>query len=69
MIDERSQHTRSMRPGPFAARVQALPMSQTWQDGLAVLLGLALVTSAYLGWMSASHAQDNDCDVAIQSLD
>jgi hypothetical protein len=55
--------------GLVLSKAPGLRLSQTWLDGLAVLLGLALVTSAYFGWMSASRAQDNDCDVSILSLD
>jgi hypothetical protein len=34
-----------------------------------VLLGIALLTSAYLGWMSTSRAEDNDWSLSFQSLD
>jgi hypothetical protein len=69
MHDQRSPNFQSMRSDRILAKAQSHPLSQTWLDGLAVLLGLALATSAYLGWMSASRAQDGDYDVSIQALD
>jgi hypothetical protein len=71
MHDQRSPNLQSMRSDRILAKAQTQPhpLSQTWLDGLAVLLGLALATSAYLGWMSASRAQDGDYDVSIQALD
>ena len=53
------------------ARTKAakLSPSQTWLDSLAVLFGLALIASVYLGWMSAPRAEANDWDINILSLD
>ena len=68
MHDERSSNLQSVRNRRVVAKAVS-SSSQTWLDGLAVLLGIALITSAYLGWISASHAQDNDWSLSVQTLD
>jgi hypothetical protein len=69
MHDIRSLNSKSVRNGRVMARAERLTTSQTWLDSLAVLLGIALLTSAYLGWMSTSRAEDNDWSLSFQSLD
>ena len=68
MHDDRSSNQQSVRNRRVMAKA-ASSSSQTWLDGLAVLLGIALITSAYLGWISASHAQDNDWSLSVRTLD
>lgn len=68
MHDDLSSRSKSVRTGRVVAKAEPIS-SQTWLDGLAVLLGIALMTSAYLGWVSTSHAQDNDWSLSVQTLD
>jgi|GEM_PF-4926983 hypothetical protein len=72
MQDTGYPHSASLQQAPHRrARAKAIKLSpsQTWLDGLAVLFGLALIASVYLGWMSAPRAEAGDWDINIQSLD